>query len=128
MLRRVIMISILISIALLAWGAEVSYFGPRRLLHRLEAADPVTDADSAVARRDFRFISVDGWAYVADSAVRDSVARSCRVYNIPYTAHVFRSEDDVRARLTNVARQYSRRYNQRLVERLPLSRLCAPGA
>jgi hypothetical protein len=45
-----------------AWCLRPSETGPHLMLHRLEIADPVKDADSAIVQSDFRIVGVSGFA------------------------------------------------------------------
>jgi hypothetical protein len=92
----------------------------------LDRADPGADVEAAIARGDFSFVGVVGYVHSypgADGLARAVVEGRCSERVVPYASEIIGSS--VVARLNDVARDYARRYNRRLIERVGVEHLCS---
>jgi hypothetical protein len=100
--------------------------GAARTRKAIEKSDPVKDADTAIASKDYRLIAISGYAPIvmAPQPVFERYMKGfCNYRVIPYTSDAGGNDT---WRLNEVAMKYAERYNQRLAERLSPKEIC-PG-
>ena len=126
----ILFMGIAVIVGIRLWPRRVTLdfqeLGAVRTLKNLINADPVKDADSAMAVQDYRLIAVSGYAPIvpATKPVFDRYMKGfCDYRVIPFTSDASGADT---WRLNEAATKYAERYNQRLSERLSPEEIC-PG-
>jgi hypothetical protein len=122
---------LLIGIAIAVWlwpsptPIDPQERGAAGTLKTLKDADPVKDADSAVAAKDYRLVAVSQFVPIIPGTPRPIFERFkkglCAYRVIPFTSDAGGNDT---WRLNEAAKKYAERYNQRLAEHLSPEEIC----
>ncbi len=107
-------------VGVICWRVHAAQIAGRTLeLKRMEFADPVADANSAIANKDYRFVGICGYAIDVPGVDSDLQSR-CGVLPISGTSCCIMSKEEWR--LTEIAYKYADKYNLTIMAAIPIKK------
>ncbi len=99
------------------WGSAAWHDYLIRQMDSLRSRDPVADAKSAVARRDFHLLALSGYALNVPGLEREWPKYPHQIYVFRATSDALEGEDHMR--YTGIAYDYAKAYNAYVLGQLP---------